>query len=76
MTIITMTDLKNDLKKYTDLAKEEDVIITKNGKPHIKLIDFYNNQPDVIDRLAGIIKLDKTYEELMDERYSKIWLFI
>ena len=33
---------------------------------------FYNNKTDVIDRLAGSIKLDKTYEELMDERYSKI----
>ena len=76
MIVITMTELKNDLKKYTELAKTEDVIITKNGKPHIKLVDFYNNKTDVIDRLAGSIKLDKSYEELMDERYSKIWLFI
>lgn len=72
MTIITMTELKKDIKKYTELAKDEDIIITKNGKPQAKLVNPYQNKKSVIDRLAGSIKLDKSYEEIMEERYSKI----
>ena len=32
MCIITATELKQNLGKYIDLSKEEDVIVKKNGK--------------------------------------------
>ena len=70
--IIDYNELENNLEKYIEIALYEDVVVFKDGKPYIKLIDFFNNKSDVIDRLTGVIKLDKTYEELMDERYSNI----
>ena len=71
MTTITMTELRNNLKKYTELAKEEDIFVTKNGIPFVKLTKITDTKKDIIDRLTGCIKLDKTYEEIMEERYSK-----
>lgn len=72
MTVITMTDLKRDLRKYTELAKNEDVVITKNGKPHVKLINASRSKVDILNELAGSIVMEKSYEELMEDRYSKI----
>lgn len=72
MTIITMTDLKNDLKKYTELATKEDVVITKNGKPLVKLTKATRTKMDIVNELAGSIVMDQSYEEIMEERYSKI----
>ncbi len=71
MKIITMTDLKKDLKKYTSIARQEDVVITKNGKPFVKLINASLDKQKLVDELAGCIRLDRSYEELMKERYSK-----
>ena len=72
MTLITMTDLKKDLKKYTLLAKNEEVIITKNGKPFVKIVDASQDKRQLVKELAGCIRLEKTYEELMEERLSNI----
>ena len=72
MTLITMTDLKKDLKKYTLLAKQEDVYITKNGKPYVKITDASADKKAIVNRLAGSIRLEKSYEELMDERYANL----
>lgn len=72
MTLITMTEFKNDLKKYTELAKDEDVIITKNGKPHIKLVSIAKGKMDIVYDLAGSLPSDLDYEEILKERYSKI----
>ncbi len=71
MKIITMTDLKKDLKKYTSIARQEDVVITKNGKPFVKLVNASLDKQKLVDELAGCIRLDRSYEELMKERYSK-----
>ena len=71
MKIITMADLKKDLKKYTSIAKQEDVVITKNGKPFVKLVSASLDKQKLVDELAGCIRLDRSYEELMKERYSK-----
>ena len=72
MTIITMTDLKRDLKKYTEMATKDDVIITKNGKSLVKLVNASRTNMDILNELAGSIVMDKSYEDYMDERYSKI----
>ncbi|MBR4462552.1 MAG: type II toxin-antitoxin system prevent-host-death family antitoxin [Erysipelotrichaceae bacterium] len=72
MTLITMTELKKDLKKYTHLAKQEDVYITKNGKPYVKIVDVARDKRGALRELAGCIRLEKSYEELMDERYASL----
>lgn len=63
--------LKKDLKKYTSIARQEDVIITKNGKPLVKLVSVSPDKQKLVDELAGCIRSDRSYEELMKERYSR-----
>ena len=72
MKIITIADLKNDIDKYIDIADEEDILVFNNGKPYIKIISALNDKEKILKRLAGSIKLDKPYEEILEERYSKI----
>jgi len=37
---VALSDLKTNVGKYVDLAEEQDVIITKYGKPAAKIIRF------------------------------------
>ncbi len=71
MCTITATELKNDLKKYMELALTEDIIVTKNGKPAAKIVSPYPRQ-DPIDEflaIAGIFSNSGVdYEKLLDER--------
>ena len=71
MAIISISDFRNNLKKYTELATSEDVVITKNGKPFVKLTKIPKTKIDILNELAGSVTIEKSYEELMDERYSK-----
>lgn len=68
----TMTDIKKDLKRYIKLVKNEDVAITYDDKPHVKLVNASRSKVDILNKLAGSIMMEKSYEELMEERYSKI----
>lgn len=69
---ITATELKKNLGKYLAIALYEDVIILKNGKPQAVLSNPYKEKTDYLHSLKGCIPCDMTYEELMDERVSKI----
>ena len=71
MIYITATELKNNLGHYLDLAKNEDVYITKNKK----IIAILSNPREkALDRflsLKGILKTSesecKTSDELVGE---------
>lgn len=69
---ITATELKNNLGKYLELALVEDIVILKNGKPQAVLSSPRKSKKSDILSLRGCIPCDKTFEELMDERTSKI----
>ena len=72
MTVITMTELNNDLNKYTSLAKTEDVVVTRNGKPFIMLVNYGWDRQTIVDELAGCIHLDKPYEEIRYEQVARL----
>ena len=55
----TMTDIKKDLKKYTELAKNEDVAITYDDKPHVKLVNVSRSKVDILNELTGSIVMEK-----------------
>jgi prevent-host-death family protein len=40
MKQVTLTEIKDDLPKYLRLAKTEEIVITKNGKPAGLLVGF------------------------------------
>ena len=61
MKQIPLSEVKNDLSKYLRLAEEEDIIITRHGKPAGVLIGFESeddwfeyrleNDPRFLDRV-------------------------
>ena len=56
---ITATELKKNLGKYLDLAQEEDVIISKNGK---EVLILTRKNSDAFNYLDGLLK-DFNYDE-------------
>lgn len=56
MRTITATELKNNLGKYLLLGKTEDILVTKNGKPVVKLTSATNNGLERFLELEGIFK--------------------
>ena len=69
---ITATELKENLGKYLQLASNEDIYITKNGKVIAKLSNPYQDRVALAKSLAGVIPADITLEDAREERLSKI----
>ena len=53
--IVTATELKTNLGKYLEIAKQQDVFITKNGKTIARLTSPSVNKLSVLDSLVGIV---------------------
>jgi len=69
---ITATELKLNLGKYLQLAENEDIYITRNGKVVAKLTNPYQNRVDAVKSLLGVLPADISLEEAREERLSRI----
>jgi prevent-host-death family protein len=69
---ITATELKENLGRYLQLASEEDIFITRNGKVVAKLSSPYQDLLETAKNLAGIISADITLEEAREERRAQL----
>ncbi len=69
---ITATELKLNLSKYLQLAENEDIYITRNGKVVAKLTNPNQNRVDAVKSLLGVLPADISLEEARDERLSKL----
>ncbi|MCR5348456.1 MAG: type II toxin-antitoxin system Phd/YefM family antitoxin [Bacilli bacterium] len=72
MRIITASELKQNLGKYIDLSKEEDIIVKKNGK----VVTMLTSPTLREDALAAFLALSGKYqyvdyESILDERDGK-----
>ena len=72
MTIITATELKENLGKYLILAQTEDIEITKNGKSVVRLVSTAPREAakpiKSISELFGAIHGDVNLDEARWER--------
>jgi prevent-host-death family protein len=70
--LINATKFKENVGKYLALAGNEDLIITKNGKPVAKLVGIHKNNALLTDSLIGIIP-DSTVnpKQLREERLTR-----
>ena len=57
MKQIALSEIKDDLSKYLRLAENEEIVITKHGKPVAKLIPLRNDAADLIGSLKGKIRI-------------------
>ena len=74
---VALSELKINVGKYVDLAKKQDIYITRNGKQVAKIIGTTCDRVADMRSLFGIAKLpqeynepnyDINYEKLRDER--------
>jgi prevent-host-death family protein len=71
--IITATELKNNLGKYLELAREDDaIIVTKNGEPIVRLVPFVTDRKAALNGLVGIIPdMGLTRDDIRNGRLKK-----
>jgi prevent-host-death family protein len=63
MKQIPLSEVKNDLSKYLRMAEEEDIIITRHGKPAGLLIGFESEDEWFEYRLENDSRFLKRIEE-------------
>ena len=69
---ITATELKTNMGKYLDLARTQDIFITKNGRKVATLSGPQQKKVAMVKSLFGIIPNDDTtLEELREERLAR-----
>ena len=71
--IVTATELKTNLGKYLEMAKSQDIFITKNGKSIARLTSPTVDKLALLDDLVGIIPEDPATDEntIREERLSR-----
>ena len=72
MTQITISDFRQNLKKYAEIVKHEDIIVVSNGKPVMRISDPARNRVDEIKKLRGIAKTSQSSEEIMENKIREL----
>ena len=72
MISISITDFRKDIKKYSELVKQEDIMVTSNGKPVMRIVDPTKDKKQKLMKLRGIVRTDKTEEEIMEEKLKEL----
>ena len=74
MLTITLNELENDLEKYLDIVRNEDVLIVEGDKPLARLVSPYpEGRPiDEFLELAGILAdSGQDPDQILAEREAK-----
>ena len=70
--IVTATELKMNLGKYLELAAQQDIFITKNGKSIARMTSPNVNKVEILDSLVGVISnTDYDEDSIREERLSR-----
>lgn len=75
---ITLTELKENLRKYIELSQDEDILVTKNGKVVSRLTEPFSARKDKMEKkriakkLVGSVQGDYvSLEQLRAERLKQ-----
>lgn len=71
--IITETEFEKNLDRYLDLAQDQDITITRNGREIARLTSPVVDRLETLDHLVGMIPKDFELDEdaLREERLSR-----
>ena len=72
MLQITISEFRKDIKKYSELVKEQDIIVVNNGKPVMRVSDPMKERVAGIKSLKGIAKTELNYEDILREKLKEI----
>ena len=69
---ITATELKTNIGRYLVLAEKQDIIVTKNNRPIVRLTNVHEDKISIIDSLIGIIPNNGfALEDAKEERLAR-----
>lgn len=71
--IITATEFKNKVGKYLELARKENIIISRNGKNYVKIVPVYTEECLATQSLLGVFEKAGQYDvkKTKEERLQK-----
>ncbi len=52
--VVSSTECQNSFGKYLEIVQNEEVVITKNGKPYARLVSEKKKSEFLSDRLVGV----------------------
>ena len=68
---ISLSELKVNVGKYVDMAENQEVFITRNGKQIAKIVGMRAEKADAARALIGSIKSDLDYEKAREGRLAE-----
>ncbi|MBQ3383927.1 MAG: hypothetical protein IJG59_01785 [Erysipelotrichaceae bacterium] len=72
MLQVTISEFRKDIKKYSELVKEQDIIVVSNGKPVMRVSDPMKEKIIKIKSLKGIAKTELNYEDVLREKLTEL----
>ena len=73
MMVVSISEFKTNMDKYLELATEQDIFITKDGKNIAMITSPTVNKLPALDSLIGIVSesSDIDIETIRDERLAR-----
>ena len=68
---VSASELKANISYYLNLANDEDIIITKNGKKVARIIREEDDLVSMAKSLFGILPSDISVDEIKSERIKR-----
>ena len=72
MTVVTVSEFRKDIKKYSELVRDEDIIVVSNGKPIMKISDPLKDKIAAIKSLRGIVSNVNDYESILRRKLEEL----
>ena len=72
MTQINITDFRNNLKKYSELAKKKDFEVVNRGETVFIVKSPKSVKKEAFNALAGAAKSDIPYEKILENKAKKL----
>lgn len=69
---VSLAEFKTRIDNYLELAGEEEIVLTKDGKYFAKIIPAPKSFGQYLDSIQGILPETATVEEARDERVVRL----
>jgi prevent-host-death family protein len=69
--IVNSSEFQNNVGKYLELAKTQEIVITRNGAPLVRMLGMDQTLSFLADKLVGVVPPTVSEDEARDERLSR-----
>ena len=70
MIQVNITEFRNNIKKYSLLAKKQDIEVIDNGKTVFIVTNHKSDKKEAFKALSGAAKSNIPYEEILKNKIS------